>query len=82
MAESASIKGGSPAENAVILRSVLSGERGPRRDIVLLNTAAALVVGDRVSNLGEGVLAAAGIIDSGKALNKLELLISFTRSLT
>jgi anthranilate phosphoribosyltransferase len=80
-ADPASIKGGSPAENAVILRGVLAGERGPRRDIVLLNAAAALVAGDRVSTIGEGVPAAAEIIDSGKALAKLDQLVSFTRGL-
>jgi anthranilate phosphoribosyltransferase len=80
-AEPASIKGGSPAENAVILRSVLAGERSPRRDIVLLNAAAAFVAGDRVSTIGEGLLTAAEVIDSGKALIKLDQLVSFTRSL-
>ena len=79
--DAASIKGGSPAENAVILRGVLAGEPGPRRNIVLLNAAAALVAGDRVSTIGEGVLAATGVIDSGKAMSKLDQLVSFTRDL-
>ena len=81
-ADAASIKGGAPAENAFILRGVLAGEPGPRRDIVLLNAAAALVAGDGVSTIGEGVLAAAGVIDSGKAMSKLDRLVSFTRGLT
>jgi anthranilate phosphoribosyltransferase len=60
---------------------VLAGERSPRRDIVLLNAAAAFVAGDRVSTIGEGLLTAAEVIDSGKALIKLDQLVSFTRSL-
>ena len=79
-AEAGSIKGGCAADNAAISRSVLAGERGPRRDIVLLNAAAALVAGDKVASMVEGVALARQVLDSGKAMDKLERLISFSRS--
>lgn len=72
--------GGEPELNARITRGVLSGEdRGPRRDVVLLNTAAALWAGGAVSDLQTGVAYAAESIDSGAALNKLDELIAFSR---
>ncbi|RJO61890.1 MAG: anthranilate phosphoribosyltransferase [Dehalococcoidia bacterium] len=80
-AEAGSIKGGSAADNAAILRGILSGEGGPRRDVVLLNAAAALVAGDKVATMSEGVALARQVLDSGKALAKLEQLISYSRSL-
>lgn len=76
----AAILGGDAAENAVLLRRVLSGERGPMRDIVLLNTAPALVAGGAVEDLREGVARAAESIDSGAALEKLEALARATQS--
>jgi anthranilate phosphoribosyltransferase len=79
-AEAASIKGGSAADNAAILRSVLGGDCGPQRDVVLLNAAAALVAGDRVDSISQGVALARQVIDSGKALQKLEQMVSFSRS--
>jgi anthranilate phosphoribosyltransferase len=79
-AEAGSIKGGSAADNAVILRSVLAGECGPKRDVVLMNAAAALVAGDIVATMSEGVTLARQVLDSGKALDKLERLIGFSRS--
>ena len=79
-AEADSIKGGCAADNAVILRGVLGGESGPRRDIVLLNAAAALLAGEMVCSLSEGVTLAGRTLDSGKALEKLEQLIAFSRS--
>ena len=63
-------------ENAAILRSVLAGEPGPRREIVLLNAAAALVVAGAASDLLEGIACAAQSIDSGAAHEKLEALIA------
>jgi anthranilate phosphoribosyltransferase len=69
------IKGGDPKENADILRSILDGEKGPRRDIVLLNSAFALVAGGPAEDLAEGVELAGKTIDSGAATEKLERLI-------
>ena len=69
------LKGGEPAENAEILKGVLSGEKGPRRDIVLINSALALVAGGKAESLEEGVALAAKTIDSGAATEKLDGLI-------
>ncbi len=66
-----SIRGGDAEQNAAITLSVLKGEPGGPRDMVLLNAAAMLVAAERVDNLKEGVLIAAEAIDSGKALEKL-----------
>jgi anthranilate phosphoribosyltransferase len=72
--------GGEPELNARITRGVLSGkDRGPRRDVVLLNAAAALWAGGAVSDLQTGVACAAESIDSGAALNKLDELIAFSQ---
>lgn len=71
------IKGGDAGENAKILLSVLNGEKGPRRDIVLLNAGAALVAGNRAKDMKEGIRIAADSIDSGAALDKLNRLIKF-----
>jgi anthranilate phosphoribosyltransferase len=70
-----SIKGGDAARNAEIVRSALGGAKGAKRDIVLLNAAAALVVAGRAKNLKNGIELAAQSIDTGSALRKLELLI-------
>lgn len=70
--------GADVGENAVLLLRVLDGERGPRRDIVLANTAAALVVAGVAHTLPEGVVRAAEGIDSGAARAKLEALRAFT----
>ena len=76
-----SLKGGSAQDNADLLRRVLEGEKGPRRDIVLMNAAAAIMAGDRAANLEEGIRIAAEAIDSRKALEKLEGLIGISQSL-
>jgi anthranilate phosphoribosyltransferase len=73
------IKGGSAAENAEILRAVLVGEKGPRREVVLMNAAAALLAGDKAENLGKGFEMAEAAIDSGKAMAKLEQMIAFSQ---
>ncbi len=73
------LKGGDADYNAKITRSILNGEEGPRRDIVLLNAAAAIVAGDKARDLNEGVQVAAEVIDSGKALEKLEGLVAASR---
>jgi anthranilate phosphoribosyltransferase len=80
------IKGGTPAENAAMLRSVLAGEKGPRRDVVLMNAAAGMVVGSQTSHpsglpaLKEGVAIASEVVDGGRALDKLEQLIKLSQS--
>lgn len=72
------IKGGDALENAEITLSILKGERGPKRDIVLLNTAAALMVASKAKDFKEGIKMAEDAIDSGKALEKLNKLIELT----
>ncbi len=75
------VKGGSAAENARMLLSVLEGELSPRRDIVLLNAAAALVAGNTAGDLQEGIQLAAVSVDNGKARAKLGELVEFCRRL-
>ncbi|MDW8310274.1 MAG: hypothetical protein RMK20_12950, partial [Verrucomicrobiales bacterium] len=73
--ELAQLRGGDRETNAEIVRHILSGlERGPKRDLVLLNAAAALVVADRVGSLREGWELAARTIDEGCARAKLQEL--------
>ncbi len=76
-----SLRGGSIEENAVLLREVLAGAPGHQQDAVLVNAAAALVVGDRAASLEQGVGLAREVIDSGRALAKLEQLIELSQSL-
>lgn len=73
--EKSAIVGGSPAENAEITRSILKGEKGPRRDIVLMNAGAALYIAGKAESLKDGIKLAAELIDSGAALAKLEQFI-------
>ena len=80
-ASSDSLKGGSAQENAELLRNILSGASGPQRDVVLMNTAAVLLAGDKVESLREGVELAQKTIDSGQALSKLEQLIELSQNL-
>jgi anthranilate phosphoribosyltransferase len=72
------IAGGDAATNANLIREVLSGKKSPRRDIVLLNAAAALVAAGKSDHLRDAVPQAAQAIDSGSAAAKLEALIAFT----
>ena len=72
----ADLVGGDPAENAAITRAILSGEKGPKRDAVLLNAGAALYIGGKAATLAQGITLAAEIIDSGKALETLEQFIA------
>jgi anthranilate phosphoribosyltransferase len=76
----ADLAGGTPAENAVIMRALLSGTPGPIRDVVLLNAAAALVVAGKARTLKDGVTLGAEAIDSGRAGRVLDRLIAFTTS--
>jgi anthranilate phosphoribosyltransferase len=71
------ISGGDAAHNAGLIRAILSGEKGPRRDIVVANASAAIVAAGRAANFLEGALLAAQSIDSGAALKKLAALIAF-----
>ncbi len=74
------IKGGNPIENAAIIRTIFEGEKGPKREIVLINSAAALYVGKVARDMREGFSMAAEILDSGLALKKLKEIIDFSRS--
>ena len=65
-------------ENAEITLAILNGEKGPRRNAVLLNWAAGLYVAGKVESLEDGIKLAEEIIDSGKALNQLERFIEVT----
>jgi anthranilate phosphoribosyltransferase len=67
--------GGDPEINAQAMRELLAGRRGPYRDVVLLNAAAALLVGDRVETLREGVALAGAAIDEGRAQAALDRLV-------
>lgn len=75
------VKGGTPQENAAILRSVLEGEKSARRDVVLLNAAAGIYVGNGNITLQQAVRLAAESIDTGSALAKLDELIAFCHNL-
>ncbi len=75
------LRGGDASENAQILRSVLGGAPGPRRDVVLANAACALLVSGLASSLREGVSIAAQVIDSGKATATLEAYAALSRTL-
>ena len=72
------IAGGNPAENGYILRSILSGEKSSRCDVVLMNAAAGLVVACKADSLEEGVLLARESVDSGRALKKLNAFVRFS----
>jgi anthranilate phosphoribosyltransferase len=72
------LKGGDAKDNAVLTLEILKGRKGPQRDIVLINSAAALAAAGRTADLKQGVSLAAESIDSGAALRKLEELKAFT----
>jgi anthranilate synthase/phosphoribosyltransferase len=71
------IAGGDAARNAAIIRALLEGEHGPRRDVVLMNAAAALLVAGAVEDLAEGVVRARASIDAGDALARMDALAAF-----
>jgi anthranilate phosphoribosyltransferase len=73
------LKGGSIGENIRIFMDVLHGLKGPARDIVLLNSGCAIYAADKAGSIAEGVKLAAGLIDSGAALKKLELLKEYSK---
>jgi anthranilate phosphoribosyltransferase len=76
----ADLGGGSPEENARAVRAILEGEPGPRRDAVLLNAAAALLVAELAGDLAEGLALAGEAVDSGAAGERLEELVAFSRA--
>ncbi len=71
------IAGGDPQMNAMIIKEIFEGKHGAKRDIVILNAAAALYVGKVVENLKDGVSLAESILDSGLALKKLDQIVQF-----
>ena len=75
------LAGGSPEDNAEITSSILNGKKGSKRDIVLLNAGAALVVAGKTADMKEGIHMAGKTIDSGAAANKLQQLIRFTNDM-
>ena len=69
------LKGGDPQENAAITRNILKGEKGPKRDAVLLNAGASLYIGGKAESIKDGILLAAELIDSGRAEENLSKVI-------
>ena len=69
------LRGGTPQENAEITRGILKGQKGPKRNAVLMNAGASLYIGGKAESLKEGIELAGQIIDSGKAYETLEKLI-------
>lgn len=80
-AELKDIEGGDAAENAQIIKDILDGKQGPKRDMVLINASAAFVASGYAKDFREGVKLGEEIIDSGRAKTKLEELINFTNSI-
>lgn len=74
------IVGGNAEENAIITRSILDGEKGPKRDMVLMNASAAFVASGICDDFGAGIELAADAIDSGRARQKLDSLVEFTQT--
>ena len=74
----AELRGGSAADNAVIVRAVLTGEPGGRRDAVLLNASGALVAAGLADDLVDGIALGAETIDSGAAASRLDALVAFS----
>ncbi|MBV9303432.1 MAG: anthranilate phosphoribosyltransferase [Acidobacteriaceae bacterium] len=75
------LKGGDPETNAGIIRAVLNGDPGPRRDVVLVNSAAALLLSRKANDIRDALAIAAESIDSGSARSKLEQLVELTSAL-
>lgn len=72
--------GGTPAENAETVRSILGGEKGHRRNAVLMNAGAALYIDGKAESIKDGIKLAAGVIDSGRAADTLEKLIELSNT--
>ena len=73
------IEGGNARRNGQIVRHVLEGKKGPKRDMVLLNAAAAFVVTGLDQDMQSGMARASHVIDAGQALHKLDRLVAFTQ---
>ncbi|MCK8600659.1 anthranilate phosphoribosyltransferase [Desulfoferrobacter suflitae] len=73
------LEGGDPVQNAQITRQILAGEKGPKRDVVVVNAAAALIAAGVAGDFADGVKQAENSIDSGSAAAKLDALIQYTR---
>lgn len=73
------LRGGTPEKNAEITRAILRGERGPKRNAVLMNAGAALYIGGKAASMKEGTVLAAELIDSGAALQALDKLIEVSQ---
>jgi anthranilate phosphoribosyltransferase len=78
-AEPADLLGGNPEENAQITRNILNGEKGPKRNVVLINAAAALVAAGQAEDLKQGIRIAETAIDDGGAAKKMEALIKYSQ---
>jgi len=78
--EPAALKGGDAEENAAIVRSILAGERGSRRDVVLLNAGVALFIAGRTDTIRDGIRIAASAIDSGAAQRRLQQMVESSRA--
>ena len=78
-AEPADLLGGNPEENAQITRNILNGEKGPKRNVILINAAAALVAAGHAEDFKQGILMAETAIDDGSATKKMEALIKYSR---
>lgn len=79
-APQAAVKGGTPEQNARVLTSILQGERGPLRDVVVLNAAAALIAADLATDVREGAGIACDSIDSGNAAARMNAFVKMTQS--
>jgi anthranilate phosphoribosyltransferase len=78
-AEPTDLLGGNPEENAQITRNILNGEKGPKRNVVLINAAAALVAAGQAEDLKQGIRIAETAIDDGGAAEKMEALIKYSQ---
>ena len=72
------LKGGTPEENAAMTKAILSGEKGHKRNAVLLNAGAALYIAGKAGSMKDGVALAADLIDSGKALETLDKVVTIS----
>jgi anthranilate phosphoribosyltransferase len=74
------LTGGSPEDNAAVVRAIFDGARGPKREAVLLNAAGAIAAAGRARDLADGYAVAADAVDSGAAAERLEALVAFSRA--
>lgn len=72
------LAGGSPQENAEITKAILNGEKGPKRDAVLINAGAALYLAGKADTMEAGIALAAEMIDSGRAKEQLALFVKYS----